>query len=76
MKVVHMIRLSGSKYALCSHEVDYGSSREKDKVEGWCVVDYMKTYRTSALYERGPWEFCKECLTSSDYGLFLLGDLP
>jgi hypothetical protein len=76
MKVVHITRLSGADSALCSHKVDYGSSIEKDKEEGWCVVDYMKTYRISSLYARGPWEFCEECLTSSDYGLFLLGELP
>ena len=76
MKVVHLTEFSGASLALCSHKVDYCSSREKDKLEGWCVVDYIKTYQISALYTPDPWEFCEECLTSGDYALFVLGDLP
>lgn len=72
-KVVHVTRLSGAKYALCSHKVDYSSSTKTGLTEGWCVVDYMKEYQISALYTKSPWEFCKNCLEAPDYALYLLG---
>lgn len=73
MKVVHLTRLSGAKYALCSHKVDYMST---SLMEGWCVVDYTEEYQMSSTDGDPAWKWCEGCLTSDDYALFVLGDLP
>jgi hypothetical protein len=75
MKIVHITPEYGAPNAYCGHRVVYlgpdGSGSAEPGV-GWSVVGYMEDYDRQ---EEVPWGFCEECLTSSDYALYLLGEV-
>jgi hypothetical protein len=73
IKTVHiMYDVTSYESAMCG----FSSARftntnfPNEEPHGWCVVGYMNDYRSL-----DEWAFCKDCLTSDNYALFLLGDV-
>jgi len=83
MKVVHLIHKGKDDNALCGHKLDYTKHKGD---QGWCTLHLIRKYARNNPPDadpskefwrvRTPWKWCEECLTSSDYALFVLGDLP
>ena len=70
MKVVHVIHSIADDEAFCGKEMDYVAGHTG---HGWSAAYHMSKYH---INNPVPWKWCEECLTTSDYALFVLGDLP
>jgi hypothetical protein len=70
MRLVHILRnLHSYDESMCGYGVD--KFYLDPDIHGWCSAKQMHQYRDEA-----DWKFCKFCLESAEYALYLLADVP